>query len=60
MDNENPVIEKEKKLFVYEPDKMHDYSKEGPELRDLGNGHMVFCNSEEFEKYKKLRFGNGE
>ncbi|MBQ6678478.1 MAG: ABC transporter ATP-binding protein [Lachnospiraceae bacterium] len=56
----DPIIEKEKKLFVYEPDKMHDYSKEGPELRDLGNGHMIFCNSEEFEKYKKLRFGNGE
>ena len=53
----DPILEKNKKLFVYEPDKIHDYSKEGPELRDLGNGHMVFCNTEEFERYKEKRFG---
>ena len=53
----DPRLEKNKKLFVYEPDKIHDYSQEGPELRDLGNGHMVFCNTEEFEKYKEKRFG---
>ena len=45
-----------KKLFVYSP-KMHDYSKEGPQLVDIGNGHMVFGNSEEIEKYRKIRFG---
>ena len=53
----DPILEKNKKLFVYEPDKMHDYSQEKPELRDLGNGHMVFCNSAEFDKYKEKRFG---
>ena len=53
----DPRLEKNKKLFVYEPDKIHDYSQEGPELRDLGNGHMVFCNTEEFERYKEKRFG---
>jgi len=52
----DPIIEKEKKLFVYSP-KMHDYSKEGPKLVDIGNGHMVFGNSEEIEKYKAIRFG---
>ena len=53
----DPILEKSKKLFVYEPDKIHDYSKEQPTLRDLGNGHMVFANSEEFDKYKEKRFG---
>ena len=52
----DPIIEKEKKLFVYSPS-MHDYSKEGPQLVDIGNGHMVFGNSEEIEKYKAIRFG---
>ena len=53
----DPILEKNKKLFVYEPDKIHDYSKEQPTLRDLGNGHMVFANSEEFDKYREKRFG---
>lgn len=53
----DPILEKEKKLFVYEPEKMHDYSKEQPQLVDIGNGHMVFGNSEEIAKYKKIRFG---
>ena len=52
----DPIIEKEKKLFVYSTD-LHDYSREKPQLTDLGNGHMVFGNSEEIEKYKKIRFG---
>ena len=53
----DPLIEKSKKLFVYEPEKMHDYSTEAPELVDIGNGHMVRGNSAEIEKYKQIRFG---
>ena len=53
----DPKIEKEKKLFVYEPDKMHDYSQEQPQLVDIGNGHMVFGNSQEIARYKEIRFG---
>ena len=52
----DPIIEKEKKLFVYSPS-MHDYSEEGPQLVDLGNGHMVFGNSKEIEQYRAIRFG---
>ena len=52
----DPKIEKEKKLFVYDPS-IHDYSTEQPELVDIGNGHMVFGNAAEIEKYKKVRFG---
>ncbi len=54
----DPILEKKKKLFVYEPEKMHDYSVEGPQLVDIGNGHMVFGNSQEIENYKKIRFGS--
>ena len=53
----DPQIEKEKKLFIYDP-KMHDYSVEKPELIDLGNGHMVFGSPSEIEKYKEIRFKN--
>jgi oligopeptide transport system ATP-binding protein len=53
----DPIIEKEKKLFVYKPSELHDYSKEQPHLTDIGNGHMVFGSDSEIEKYKKIRFG---
>jgi len=52
----DPMIEKSKKLFVYDPKTMHDYSKEEPSLVDLGNGHMVFGSPSEIEKYKAIRF----
>ena len=44
---------------VYDPAKFHDYSKEQPQLVDIGNGHMVFGNTEEIERYKKIRNGEG-
>ena len=53
----DPIIEKEKKLFVYNPSELHDYSVEKPSLVDIGNGHMVFGSPSEIEKYKKIRFG---
>ena len=52
----DPIIEKQKKLFVYDTS-IHDYSKEQPELTDIGNGHMVFGSPSEIEKYKAIRFG---
>ena len=52
----DPIIEKNKKLFVYSTD-LHDYSKEQPELVDIGNGHMVYGSPSEIEKYREIRFG---
>lgn len=52
----DPLIEKEKKLLVYDP-AMHDYVSEKPELTDIGNGHMVYGSPSELEKYKQIRFG---
>ncbi|MBP5660998.1 MAG: ATP-binding cassette domain-containing protein [Lachnospiraceae bacterium] len=54
----DPAIEKSKKLLIYEPEKMHDYSVEKPDLVDLGNGHMVYGSPSEIAEYKKIRFGN--
>jgi ABC-type oligopeptide transport system ATPase subunit len=38
----------------YNPQAAHDYSKELPTLREIEPDHFVLCNTEEFEKYKKL------
>ena len=53
----DPIIEKEKKLLIYNPSELHDYSVEQPSLVDIGNGHMVFGSPSEIEQYKKIRFG---
>ena len=52
----DPIIEKSKKLFVYDPS-MHDYSVDKPSMVDLGNGHFIYGNTAEIEKYRKIRFG---
>ena len=51
----DPLIEKKKKTYVYNPEKMHDYSKEQPALVDIGHGHLVFGSPSEIEKYKAKR-----
>ena len=38
----------------YIPQEAHDYSKELPTLREIEPDHFVLCNTNEFEKYKKL------
>ena len=52
----DPIIEKSKKLFVYDPS-IHDYSVDKPDMVDLGNGHFIYGNKGEIEKYKEIRFG---
>ena len=52
----DPILEKKKKLFIYEP-REYDPAGEQPKLVDIGNGHMVYGDSAEIEKYKQIRFG---
>ncbi len=52
----DPIIEKSKKLFVYDPS-IHDYSVDKPKLTDIGNGHMIYGNEAEIEHYKAIREG---
>ncbi len=47
----DPTYEKKRKRIVYNPLAAHDYSKEGPEMREVKPGHFVYCNSEEYAKY---------
>ena len=49
----DPLSEKVRKRFVYNPSKEHDYSKEAPTLQEITPGHFVMANSEELEKYRK-------
>ena len=48
----DPVYEKQRKRVIYNPLAEHDYSKEGPTLREISPGHFVYCNTEEFNKYR--------
>ena len=49
----DPHYEKKRKRITYNPLSAHDYSKEGPTMREILPGHFILCNSEEFEKYKE-------
>lgn len=50
----DPKLEKNKVLFTYDPS-VHDYSKETPELYDIGHDHFVFGSKKEIEEYKAIR-----
>lgn len=49
----DPHYEKNRKRVTYNPTLAHDYSVDKPELMDVGNGHIVYCNKEEFAHYKE-------
>ena len=49
----DPITEKNRKRVVYNPILEHDYSKEGPTMREIYPGHSVYCNTEEYERYRK-------
>lgn len=48
----DPEIEKGRQRIVYNPIAEHDYSVDGPVMREVAPGHKVYCNNAEFEKYK--------
>ncbi len=47
----DPMLEKEKQLIVYEPEKAHDYSVDKPEFVEIIPGHFVYANQAEIQKY---------
>ena len=49
----DPLSEKVRKRYIYNPANEHDYSKEGPKLTEIVPGHFVMANTEELEKYRK-------
>lgn len=48
----NPDSEKTRKRFLYNP-MLHDYSEDGPTMREIKKGHFIYANDKEFEEYKK-------
>ncbi len=54
----DPDLEKSKQLLVYDPETMHDYSKQGPTWRELFPGHFVLANDREAEEYQKMYSSN--
>ena len=49
----DPNYEKQRVRVHYNPLVSHDYSKEGPTMREITPGHFIRCNTAEFEQYKK-------
>ena len=56
----DPITEKNRKRVTYNPILDHDYSKEGPSMREVYPGHFVYCNAEELEKYRAEYQGKAE
>ena len=48
----DPHYEKQRKRIIYTPELDHDYSEEGPSLREVTPNHFVYCNTAEMEKYQ--------
>ena len=49
----NPIIERTRERILYRPHEVHDYSTDLPTLKEIKEGHFIYCNNDEFEKYKK-------
>ena len=49
----DPISEKSRKRIEYRPVLDHDYSTEGPSMREIVPGHFVYCNTEEYVKYRR-------
>ena len=49
----DPESEKKRTRLVYNKLEAHDYSVQGPTMREIIPGHFVYCNDEEEARYKK-------
>lgn len=48
----DPKSEKERVRIVYNPIAEHDYSVDKPTMREITEGHFVYCNAAEEAKYR--------
>jgi len=49
----NPLAEKTRKRITYNPQEVHDYSKEKPVLQEILPGHFILANTPEMKKYRE-------
>ena len=45
----NPLTERHRVRLDYNPDRDHDYSKEQPQMREVGQDHYLYCSQNEYE-----------
>ncbi len=48
----DPISEKTRKRVTYDPT-LHDYTTDLPKMREVAEGHFVYCNKAEFKEYTK-------
>lgn len=48
----NPLTERKRRRFDYDPERDHDYSKEKPEMREVEPGHYVYCSESEAARFR--------
>ncbi|MDE7454197.1 MAG: ATP-binding cassette domain-containing protein [Clostridia bacterium] len=48
----DPRFEKQRKRIAYNPLASHDYSEQQPYMQEVVEGHFIYCNDAELEKYK--------
>ena len=49
----DPIYEKTRERIHYNFLESHDYSVDKPTMREVCEGHFVYCNDKEFEAYKE-------
>ncbi len=49
----DPHFEKMRKRITYNPIAEHDYSVDKPRMQEVKEGHFIYCNDAELEKYKQ-------
>ena len=50
----DPIIERNRERIVYNPATDHIQSEDLPTLKEIKEGHLIYCNNAEFEEYKKI------
>ena len=50
----NPLTERHRVRIDYDPSREHDYSREKPEMREVGNGHYLYCSKTEYESALRM------
>ena len=50
----DPRRERSRVRIGYDPDQVHDYSREKPRMQEITPGHLVYCNETEAAEYQKI------
>ena len=51
----DPRAEKRRVRILYDPLTAHDYTADKPSMREIVQGHFVYCNDDEEARYREER-----